>query len=860
MKQILKIWLTTTILIMLIMATSAQPVINYLGTYNSQGVPNYLEAKKDTLSIDFIDQISEALPEGEPVPDFHPDYLQGGYNMVLEITQLADVWVTYVSEGAGYKNVLGYYTYPTGNPPSTEADIDSVHIIFPNVSNSGSGGGLNPGDKVNIGRFQPGTTIGFALFANGWNSGSQQSTYGQWRLYSNNNLNPSSDPTKKQQTVILYDPVAQLYVLSFEDIVRPSGDKDFNDAVFYATSNPVTAIDPGEVPQLSLIWRGGYSTDWFDPRNWIPNTVPDSTMTAKIDKNATRNPFINGIAEVGDILIEPFKPISFSEGSKLKIYKSFTSYNEPNNIEFRAGEIEFKGKAEQKIYGNAKFYDLLVNKADGTLTIYGDTEIRGTLTLQNGDFDIANNNLTFGSTNGYSGSLLPINGNVISSGTGLVSIERFIPSPTGYHYISAPAKADLNQINDNVTLISLGGNASNYPFPNLWEYDETDTSLNAEIGWKVPQNLNVDMTAGKGFALSVQSGTVLDIWQTPENINNGNITVPLNFTSSNITDTICPPEGWNFIGNPYPSPIDLSKLTIPSGMNDALYIWDPLTQQYACYVNGISILGATAIIPGFQGFFVKVIEPTNLTFTNSIRVKENLYNTQNFKKSPTNTFNLTFSGKGKTDEIAIYKSTEASFGFDNELDALKFPSINADMPSFYMPFKEGNFAINAIPYKDTTIIIPIEVDVKYAGWYKFQKAEIKGFNDYEISVIDSLEGKETRIDQKPYSFGVDTGITKNRFFLEFKFSNPQSNNPTLIGNKISTEKRLEAEIIGKNLKINSLFNTSSTVVIMDASGKQIMNFSQNGNTLQELNFNFPRGIYFLQFKNYESASVIKLIN
>lgn len=85
--------------------------------------------------------------------------------------EICDVWVTFVTEGAGYLNVLGYYTHPTNKPPDTPAAIDTITIIFPNVSLQGSGGGLRPGNKVNLGRFNAGTTITFALIADGWKNG-----------------------------------------------------------------------------------------------------------------------------------------------------------------------------------------------------------------------------------------------------------------------------------------------------------------------------------------------------------------------------------------------------------------------------------------------------------------------------------------------------------------------------------------------------------------------------------------------------------------------------------------------------------------------------------------------------------------
>ena len=104
----------------------------YMGTYDSQGVPDYLEPVNDVIDAGLLQNINNALPENQPVPDFHPEYLAAGNQTSLSLLSEADVWVTFVHEGAGYKNVLGYFTYTTGSPPATLADVDSISIVFPN--------------------------------------------------------------------------------------------------------------------------------------------------------------------------------------------------------------------------------------------------------------------------------------------------------------------------------------------------------------------------------------------------------------------------------------------------------------------------------------------------------------------------------------------------------------------------------------------------------------------------------------------------------------------------------------------------------------------------------------------------------
>lgn len=216
----------------------------YLGNYTSNGTPLYLESPGDDVSIETLEMISNSLPESYPVPDYNPHYISSGYDTDLIINETADVWVTFVAEGAGYRNVLGFYTYDVNNPSPTAPQPEDITIIFPNASALGSGGGLQVGDKVKIGTFEAGTGVGWVLLANAWNSNTSTVGHGLWKLYSNTDYNPEADENLRYHNVLLNDPENERVILGFEDIRRDYGscDNDFNDAIFYVTANPYTAL------------------------------------------------------------------------------------------------------------------------------------------------------------------------------------------------------------------------------------------------------------------------------------------------------------------------------------------------------------------------------------------------------------------------------------------------------------------------------------------------------------------------------------------------------------------------------------------------------------------------------------------
>ncbi|NOY49466.1 MAG: LruC domain-containing protein [Chlorobi bacterium] len=229
----------------------------FLGGYNSAGVPDYLEPVGDVVDNLLLKDINNTLPERVRLPSYRPEYFANDINPDISLIDFADVWVTFVHEGAGYRNVLGFYTYPTDQPPATPDDIDSITIIFPNASFQGSGGGLHSGDKVKIGTFPGNTSIGFALMANGWKNGGV--TDGKWIVYTDKQLNPETDPALKQHTVLLSDNARDLVLLGIEDIRRdkPYCDHDFNDAIFYVTASPIQSVDQNDLPLVDYTGSDG---------------------------------------------------------------------------------------------------------------------------------------------------------------------------------------------------------------------------------------------------------------------------------------------------------------------------------------------------------------------------------------------------------------------------------------------------------------------------------------------------------------------------------------------------------------------------------------------------------------------------
>ena len=178
--------------------------------------------------------ISNTLPDKVDLRQSHPDLLTTKAIADIPITKTSDVFITYVSQGGGFTNTFAFYTYPTSKPPAGTKDIPLITYVFPN---SGYKTALQRGDKVKLGTFNAGTSIGFVILQKGWDPLKHALDNKVVHFCSNDVLNPEVDPNLKKHAVLINYPAENKVLIGFEDVDRTTAicDHDFNDVVFYAT-------------------------------------------------------------------------------------------------------------------------------------------------------------------------------------------------------------------------------------------------------------------------------------------------------------------------------------------------------------------------------------------------------------------------------------------------------------------------------------------------------------------------------------------------------------------------------------------------------------------------------------------------
>jgi LruC domain-containing protein len=302
----------------------------YMGTYDADGVPTYLIPRGDVVSNSVLKMVNASLPESHPLTLSHPEYFVSTARHTVSIKSRAELFVTFVHEGTGNMNALGYYTYPTNNPPTTEAAIQNMKVIFPNSSFKNSGGGLRTGDKVSLGYIDAGLTVSWFVMPKAWDWRTQKVVEGRNAIhYSNKNFNTFTSSDYRDHVVTLLDRENQLLLVGFEDLNRPNSDHDFNDAVFYCTASPFSAIETTDMVETIK-----------EPIDTDGDGVPDYRDAEPKNVNVSYYSYTPGLNQVNTLAFEDMWPLKgdYDMNDVVVDYNSLEKYNSKNKIT----ELKFK--------------------------------------------------------------------------------------------------------------------------------------------------------------------------------------------------------------------------------------------------------------------------------------------------------------------------------------------------------------------------------------------------------------------------------------------------------------------------------------------------------------------------------------
>lgn len=223
------------------------------------------------------------------------------------------------------------------------------------------------------------------------------------------------------------------------------------------------------------------------------------------------------------------------------------------------GTVIFNGDENQVVQTpGSSWRNITINNSGGAdLSLQGPVELESLLLVSSAGSDlISNGNLTLVSSSELSNGTASIG--PLPSGSsilGSVNVQRFMAGiGDRYRYISSPiTAATVQSLKDAVPVTGTFADPSTGPginstAPSLFEYDETINQ------WKpFPTSglaVNNLFEPGQGYCYFNWNNTTPTLWNVAGEINQGDIDFNLTFTDEG--DEL---DGWNLLGNPYPSAI-----------------------------------------------------------------------------------------------------------------------------------------------------------------------------------------------------------------------------------------------------------------------------------------------------------------
>lgn len=408
------------------------------------------------------------------------------------------------------------------------------------------------------------------------------------------------------------------------------------------------------------------------------------------------------------------------------------------------------------------------------------------VTVESGaTLDITSGNLVLTSDASGDASLIDF-GSVTYSGGGEASVQRYLTQGQ-WHLVSSPVSATQ-------TGMFLGDYFQNHAESN--------------DGWTDIGSESFNLGIMKGYALwSVEAGPTTEVFTGTTNSGTQNKA----FTQTG--------QGWNLMGNPYPSALDWDAVTLPPQLNGAIWLFDPTigaNGDYVYYINGGGAANTTTqYIPSGQGFFVRATGGAGtLTLDNNSRV----HNGQAFyKTTEKELLVLKVNGNNITSQTAIRFDENATQKADRLFDVYKIVSDKPDVPNLFTKAENENMAINTLPSIKGNEIVPMWFRAGMSGKYTINATQIETFSSETPIYIEDMETGEIQNMREITDFVFDYKSGSDKSFLVY-FIEPGKS-------EFKSEIKIYAydNTLQVNFPVSELANTDfqAQIMVFDVTGKVV---------------------------------------
>lgn len=334
----------------------------------------------------------------------------------------------------------------------------------------------------------------------------------------------------------------------------------------------------------------------------------------------------------------------------------------------------------------------------------------------------------------------------------------------------------------------------------FWTYNEATNEFSQILTSDTDSKL---FEAGKGVSIRVKNTLATGANTIHNGVFtgvpfNGDITVPVQFTAG----------GYNLVGNPYASNINVEKFLAANTSVNSLYFW---THQFAVgsaeYANNYAAFTvAGSVIPGLtnislgQGFIVGLSQATpTVSFNNAMRTAQDA----KFYKNSTIEKNRIWLSLSKEDkpvsQILLAYMDGATNGIDNQIDA---KVMQRGSSAIYTLINDEAYAIQgrSLPFK-TDDVVKLGFEALEQGNYTINIEQVDGlFNENQTVYLKDKELNQVyNLSESAYKFASKAGEFNDRFELVY------------------ADKTLATGDLTKNNIV--VYNTNNTIVVDSKQSK-----------------------------------------
>ncbi len=348
-----------------------------------------------------------------------------------------------------------------------------------------------------------------------------------------------------------------------------------------------------------------------------------------------------------------------------------------------------------------------------------------------------------------------------ASGTGSLIFGSGAPNATIERYLSDNS---WHQVSPSTTACTATNFYWNYT-PISWMLLHNE-SISGSDSWSYIVDPNIPLNVGQGYMVWLDKDTKQDATAIMEGqLQATDLLLNVAFTDLSL--------GWNLLGNPFSSAIDLDEGIWGGNTTGTVYVWDGDFDEDGEYLaSGGDLSDLTNnIIPISQGFFVRAENAGSFTIPAAARV----HSTQNFYKNTTKKgspfVKLSLTTGGYKSNIYVGFPEGGTIDFDNSLDADRLYSSH-ESPQMIVPEGDRELCINAgLPLiENEDRIVPVHIKYFINGTYQLVISNLDNATNTKVILEDLETGTLHDFSMSnTYSFLANEGDEPDRFLLHFRY-------------------------------------------------------------------------------------------